>query len=79
MKGTFAPKATDTNANRNEPTRTDSIEVATAMKSIKGIACGKKLQKQRDERSGGRLLHFFFGGARADEWRVKTSSGLLQN
>jgi hypothetical protein len=65
MKGTFAPKATDNNANRSDPARTEGIEVATAMKSIKSIASGKKLQKPTGIDSS-----ISTGGA--DEWRVET-------
>jgi hypothetical protein len=52
MNGTFAPpKATDTIANKSDPTRTDDIKVATDMKSIKNNASGKKLQKSRRKQS----------------------------
>jgi hypothetical protein len=75
MKGTFAPKATDNNANRSDPARTDGIEVATAMKSIKSVASGKKFQKPMKATwidssisAGGALMN-----ARRD-----SSSGLLR-
>jgi hypothetical protein len=51
MNGTFAPKATDTIANKSDPTRIDDIKVATEMKSIKNNASGKKLQKPRRKKS----------------------------